>query len=83
MKEKIEKILRENLNIEYLKVENQSNLHDTHQSSPKNGNSHFHLIIQSSDFNGRKRVENQKKVYTILSEIIPEIHAISMDLRDF
>lgn len=78
--EEIRYLLEKNLKISKLEIANQSHLHDSHASSPKNGQSHFHLIIHSIDFANLNKPQSQRKVFEILANIMPKIHALSMEL---
>lgn len=80
IKQEIEKLLHENLTIQFLQVINKSHEHYKHEFSPKNGQSHFHLILEADDFKECNKLECQRKVYHILKDVIKKIHAISMNL---
>ncbi|MBL4888896.1 MAG: BolA family transcriptional regulator [Candidatus Lindowbacteria bacterium] len=67
------------LNPEILEITNDSSKHHGHAGSPGTGDSHFTLLVVSSNFDGLSLVERQQKVYSILSdEMSGPIHALSM-----
>lgn len=78
IEQEIIKLLHENLSIQSLQVINKSHEHDSHESSPKNGQSHFNLIIEAKEFKGLTKLARQKMIYTILQNVIPKIHALSL-----
>ena len=75
----INKKLSEAFNPFELEIEDQSHLHEGHSGAPKNGESHFYILIVSSLFEGKTRVSRQKLVLDILKdELSGKIHALSM-----
>jgi BolA protein len=65
----------------YLKVDNESHLHDHHGQSPKNGNSHFSIVIKSEKFKNSTRIQGQREIYKVLkSELNNGIHALSIKI---
>ncbi len=82
MKEKIEQKLRESLDPISLEVINESHLHQGHAGDDGTGESHFKLKIVSPKFKGLNRVGRHKIVYQTLGDIMKEIHALSLDLKD-
>ena len=65
----------------FLKVENESHLHQHHSQSPKSGNSHFSVIIRSDYFQNLNRIEGQRKIYEVLKqEMKNEIHALRIKI---
>lgn len=81
IEQEIIKLLQENLTIKFLQVINKSHEHDLHASSPKNGQSHFHVRIHAKEFKDLSKLSRQRMVYQILKDLISKIHAISMDLQ--
>lgn len=62
-----------------LVIENESELHAGHQSSPGTGESHFRIMIVSEAFAGKSRVERHRLVNAALEgEIGPCIHALAL-----
>ena len=67
----------------YLKVENFSHLHNNHAQSPKNGNSHFSIVIKSEKFKKLTRIQGQREIYKALKlELKHNIHALSVKILD-
>jgi BolA protein len=74
---KIEEILRNSLAIQHLQIENQSAHHSGHYQG--DGETHFALIIVSSDFNGKNRIQRQRTVNDLLkSEWALGLHALAI-----
>ncbi|MAK12164.1 MAG: BolA family transcriptional regulator [Candidatus Pelagibacter sp.] len=62
-------------------VINNSYLHEKHLSSPKNGNSHFKIIIKDKDLHELSRVQAHQKIYQCLSEEMKSyIHALEIQI---
>jgi stress-induced morphogen len=79
IKEKIEK----SLNLTNVEVLNNSYLHNHHSSSPKNGNSHFQIIISSHEMKGLSRIQIHKKIYSELKlEMSSYIHSLEITLKN-
>lgn len=76
MAEKIEKKLRESLQISEIEVINDSYKHQGHAGDDGSGESHFTLILSSPDLDGLSRVAAQRRVYGVLSEEMLYIHAL-------
>ncbi len=65
----------------FLKVENESHLHESHSESPNNGNSHFSVTIKSDFFRNLNRVDAQRKIYEILKlEMKNGVHALRIKI---
>ena len=71
---KIINTLNECMNISTLKIFNESFMHNV----PKDVESHFKLVIVSSDFNNLSQVQRHKLVYKHLGSIMDDIHALSI-----
>ena len=78
IKEKIENKIKELIFPEFLEVVDQSFMHAGHYELAKNGETHFLINIQASSLEGLSILEKHKKIYQILNEEIPLIHAISL-----
>ena len=79
IKEKIQK----ELGLLHIEVINNSHLHQHHSSSPKNGNSHFQLIISFNELKGLSRIQIHKKIYAILKqELEHTIHSLEISIND-
>lgn len=74
IQDEMEQILNEKYNPEILVIENESDMH----SGPKGRESHFKVLIVSDFFKGMNTLERQKHVYQALSEVMPQIHALSL-----
>ncbi|HEC01342.1 MAG TPA: BolA family transcriptional regulator [Sphingomonadales bacterium] len=80
--ETIETKLRAALNISHLELIDESQKHAGHAGARPGGESHFRLLLVSSDFTGKNRVARQREIYRILKdEMAGPIHALSLDIR--
>ncbi|PCJ41972.1 MAG: BolA family transcriptional regulator [Alphaproteobacteria bacterium] len=80
--ETIETKLRSVLNISHLELIDESQKHAGHAGARPGGESHFRLLLVSSDFTGKNRVARQREIYRILKdEMAGPIHALSLDIR--
>lgn len=62
-----------------LDVVNESELHAGHRSSPGTGESHFRLLIVSSRFEGKSRLDRHRLVNDAVSaELEAGVHALAM-----
>lgn len=62
-----------------LDVVNESHLHAGHGGSPGTGESHFSLLIVSSDFSGKSRVERHRIVNHLLQDELRDgVHALAI-----
>lgn len=81
MEEIIRQKLTEALNPVRLEVINQSHLHAGHAGDNGTGESHFHVIVVSTDLSDLSRVEGQRRIYAILAEELKSrIHALSINI---
>ena len=77
----IYKKLQTNFKPSFLKVENESHLHENHPQSPKGGNSHFYVEIKSSIFNNLSRLQSQRRIYKVLeNEMKSFVHALRIKI---
>lgn len=75
VKEKIENLLADSVNITILQVENESHMH----SVPPNSETHFKVVIVSSDFVGKRKVARHQLIYGTLSALMQQgIHALAL-----
>jgi len=66
-----------------LKVINESHLHAGHAGDDGSGESHFSIIVTSSVFNGKSRIERHRMIHTILEDSLSVLpHAISIKAFD-
>ena len=74
--------IKQNIVCENVTVNNKSHLHQHHAQSPKNSNSHFELIISSSELKKLKLIDAHKKIYTILDEEMKNIiHSLEIKIN--
>ena len=71
---KIDKLLRENINISELIILNDSYKHNV----PPNSESHFNVQIVSDDFEDLSQVQRHKIVYKAVESLLADIHAFSI-----
>ena len=71
---KIDKMLRDNLNISKLIIRNDSYKHNV----PPNSESHFNVQIVSDDFQDLSQIQRHKIVYKAIESLLNEIHAFSI-----
>ena len=71
---KIDKLLRDNLNVSQLIIKNESNKHNV----PSNSESHFNVQIVSDDFQDLSQIQRHKIVYKAIESLLAEIHAFSI-----
>ena len=71
---KIEKLLRDNLNISKLIIENESNKHNV----PSNSESHFNVQVVSDDFENLSQLQRHKIIYKAVNSLLQQIHAFSI-----
>ena len=79
----IEQRMRETLMVDLqptrLDLINESHLHAGHASSPGTGESHFRLLIVSSLFEGRSRVDRHRMVNDALAGFLRDkVHALAI-----
>ncbi len=79
---KIEKKIREEIDIMYLEVVNESDKHRGHSGDDGSGQSHFKITIKSNELKGMTRVKAHKILYHILKEELKYIHALSIVILD-
>ncbi len=73
---KLKKLCSDSFKVDLIDVTNESYLHNT----SVNSESHFKLILVSDDFIGLKIIDRHKKVHLVLSDILNDIHALSLHL---
>jgi len=75
----IETKLTAALSPEHLEVTDNSAKHAGHAGARPEGESHFAVVVVSSAFEGRNRVQRQRLVYDALSEeMANHIHALEL-----
>ncbi|MBI3602206.1 MAG: BolA family transcriptional regulator [Candidatus Omnitrophica bacterium] len=76
MKAKIEKILRERFQPQFLQVIDQSPQHAGHVGAQQGG--HFTVQIVSKVFEGKTLLDRHRMVYEALKELRSHIHALAI-----
>ena len=80
----MEKVIKERLaflNPLKLEIVDESHFHKGHAGN--NGGGHFKIIIQSSLFIDKTRMEKHRLVYGALEDLIPKkIHALSVKIEE-
>ena len=74
IKEQIEDKLQMDLEPWHLEVINESPNHNV----PDGAESHFKIVIVSKKFSDIRAVKRHQLIYTVLAEIMNEIHALSI-----
>jgi BolA protein len=79
MEDRIRQKLAQGLQPLVLEVRNDSDRHSGHAGDDGSGESHFHVKVVSSLFNGKGRVERHRMVSDLLKEeMVHKIHALSV-----
>ena len=74
--------IKQNIVCENVEVNNKSHLHQHHAQSPKNNNSHFEVIISSTELKKLKIVDAHKKIYATLNEEMKNIiHSLEIKIN--
>ncbi len=76
--DKIKSLLFDQLDVEKLDIIDESHRHQNH---PQSNGGHFKVLIISKDFEGKTLVQRHKLVYSVLTMIKKEIHALSISAR--
>lgn len=70
----IEICIKDALSPHHFELSNDSNQH----RGPRDAASHFSAVIVSDLFEGQSQVQRQQRVFGILCNIMPKIHALSL-----
>ena len=74
----VKKKLTDQINIEYIKIEDKSFLHKRHIGN-QDGKFHLKIILISKELKNIGRIESNKKVYKVLSkELKDSIHSLQI-----
>ncbi len=66
---------------QYLKIVNESHLHNHHDSSPNNGQSHFAIQVFADSIASKRLVEQHKIINNLLKEEFSRgLHALSITI---
>ncbi len=77
--EQIEEIVSEALQPVRLEVADKSHLHAGHAGARPEGETHFHLTIVSSFFEGENRVARHRRVNALLADLLADrVHAMQL-----
>lgn len=64
-----------------LEVVDDSASHAGHAGNPGgDGETHFNVMIRAAAFEGKSRLARHRMVHDALGDIVPRIHALSLDL---
>lgn len=69
----IEQLITDNFDITFMELLNESHMHAG--PAPE---SHFKLTLVSADFEGLARVKRQQAIYKLLSDLMPQFHALAL-----
>ena len=78
---KIQTILQDRLDAEYVEIEDESHIHKHHQGrmNAPAGSGHYNLIVVSPQFAGKTMMQQHRMVYEALAaEMQTSIHALSI-----
>ena len=82
MKQRIEKVLKENLQPKFLEVKNNSNLHLGHLGDDGSGETHFAVIIEAEELREMAKVAAHRKINGLLKdEFARGMHALEILVR--
>ncbi|WP_019556843.1 BolA family protein [Thiomicrorhabdus arctica] len=73
LQQQIELAINENFQIVFFELLNESHMH----SGPA-PESHFKMTLVSEGFNGIGKVKRQQAVYRVLSDLMPQFHALAL-----
>ncbi|MGI3165934.1 BolA family protein [Pseudooceanicola sp. 200-1SW] len=65
---------------ETLEVIDDSESHRGHAGYPEGGQSHFIVRMKAAGLAGKTRVAQHRAVYDALGDLMPQIHALNLDL---
>lgn len=78
---RIRQILENALQPTLLEIRDDSHKHAGHAGARPEGETHFHITIQSSKLNGLSRVEAHRTILILLQpEMQTGLHAVSLDV---
>ncbi len=83
MKQRIEKILEENLRPEFLEVRNNSNLHQGHAGDDGSGETHFEVIINAEELGRLNKIQAHRKINELLKDEFKNgMHALEIKVGE-
>lgn len=75
IKETVEKLIKDKINIKYIEIKDTSSQHTNHANYK--GGSHLRMKIVSDDFINKSLIKRHQLIYSILDKFIQkEIHAV-------
>ena len=78
----METLLRTAFDPVHFELSDQSSMHAGHAGARPGGQTHYHLTLVASAFDGLSRVARQRLVYQALREEFDTgLHALSLDLK--
>lgn len=78
--ERIRAAIEQALETDRVDVRDESHLHAGHAGARPEGETHFHVSVVSSGFEGQSRVARQRAIYALLSaEFEGGLHALSLE----
>lgn len=78
MEDRIKALLSEKLAPVRLEVTNQSHLHAGHAGDDGSGESHFRVMVVSTAFENKGKIERHRMVFEVLSQPLKSIHALEI-----
>jgi stress-induced morphogen len=76
---RVEALLREAFDPQSLRIEDESHRHRGHPGAASGG-SHLRVVLVSSRFEGRSRIERHRMVYEALGPLMgTDIHALALE----
>jgi BolA protein len=82
MKQRIEKILQENLQLSFLEVKNNSHLHAGHLGDNGTNETHFAITIEAEELRNLNAVNAHRKINKLLEEEFKKgLHALEIKVK--
>lgn len=80
--ERIKQKLTDALSPSLIEVVDESEKHKGHGGYREGGETHFHVTVVSSEFEGKSRVDRQRMVYALLADEMAErVHALALTTK--
>jgi BolA protein len=70
------------LNPSQLEVIDESEGHRGHAGYREGGQTHFRIVMASREFAGMGRLQRHRLVHATLGDIVPRIHALTLELSE-